>query len=161
MAKRTRRTLKARNPRTYYAVTADGNTLIRFANHAQRLDAIRKEGLQPLGALEYREKIATDSEGKLRMLDRRGELKAWEAAQAAAVQPAPSAAAPQSNQPGPVTAKETQSILEGQLPAAKDTTLELGQAIAAALKPFLERGHISITPQAVQSMPPAEARNQH
>jgi hypothetical protein len=159
MATRKRRTLKPRNARTYYAMTKDENTLIRFANHAQRLDAIRKEGLVPLGALEYREKIATDSEGKLKMLDRRGELKAFEAAQAAAANAAP---APQpTTQTAPLSPKQTESVLESAPPQGGDTVMELGAAIAAALKPFLERGHIQITPQGVQPVQSAQPGKQH
>lgn len=69
--KRQRRELKPRSPRTYYAVDRAGLTLFRFANHPQRLAAIRRDKVIPLGALEFRNKIAEDIEGKLTIKDMR------------------------------------------------------------------------------------------
>lgn len=72
--KRQRRELKPRSPRTYYAVDRSGLTLFRFLNHAQRLAAIRRDKVIPLGALEFRNRIAEDIEGKLTVKDMRGQV---------------------------------------------------------------------------------------
>lgn len=150
-----RRQSKNRNPRTYYAMTADNSTLYRFANHAHRLEVIRKEGLIPLGALEYREMIAGDSEGKLNLVDRRGEYAKLLAAQRAATP-----AANDSVATGPITGAQTQAVLETKT-AEEQTILSLGQAIADALKPFVEKGQIQVTAQGVRLAPAAVAGKQH
>jgi hypothetical protein len=51
-----------------------GLTLFRYLNHAQRLAAIRRDKVVPLGALEFRNKIAEDIEGKITIKDLRGQV---------------------------------------------------------------------------------------
>lgn len=63
--------VKQRSARTYYAATKDGSTLFRFANHAQRLNSIRQDKLIPIGALDFRTKVAEDVDGRLSIIDKR------------------------------------------------------------------------------------------
>lgn len=73
-SRRKRRELRARNPRTYYATDKQGVTLFRFASHPARLHAIKNEALVPIGALDFRNKLAEDVENKLKLVDRRSDV---------------------------------------------------------------------------------------
>lgn len=67
--KQTRRVFGPRAPRTYYAMSQDGNTLYRFGVHIERQLAIKEQNLIPLEALDYRNKVREDIRGKLTIVD--------------------------------------------------------------------------------------------
>lgn len=70
-ANAVRRKGKIRNPRTYYGMDKAGTTLFRFVNFDTRQGAVKAEGIVPISALEYRDKMIEDTENKLKIVDRR------------------------------------------------------------------------------------------
>lgn len=80
---RKRREYGPRAGRTYYAISEDKNTLYRFPKHEDRETAVAEKGLSPLGALEFRNLVAQDVDGKLTVVGhakRRGRPKLHRAA---------------------------------------------------------------------------------
>lgn len=124
---RKRREFRARKGRTYYAINGEGTEMFRFGSHPQRLAAIKERGLVPLGALEFRNRVAEDVDGKITVHEYLGNKR--QSAQVHPVQHAPVAQAAQ-----PVHAPSAPMVAQPM------TNIEaIAQAVATALAPMLQQ----------------------
>lgn len=140
-----------RAARSVYATSRDGKTLYRFDNTAHRQDYIESDRVVPIDALEFRDRVMSDSEkDRLHIADLRGKPSRSRSARASAsttetaqepVSPETgSGQAPQGEKTAETSEDHTQAAPVAEPKGAEPKGIDaaaLGRAVVDAMRPFL------------------------